>query len=1085
MIFGFLIILLMVRVATVNVNGLEQKIQKTVNMVQHNNIDILCFQEVHILSDQQRHVLENDLKGILYCNASEQWSGTAILVRKYSTNFKIEHLKITNYALINRITHIRIHTNKIIDIVSIYAPANREHRLPFYDHFQQYISQFKDRILIIAGDFNYVENVGDRTPKLTSTDNGIKKRFKPLELGLVDVYASFNTGLKDFTHKVARLDRIYVTDFMIGKINFVKHLSHIADHKPVCMDIDFKDIEPWGRYYWKLNNSILLDDYYQNDIKNILVEFWDQNLITKTIDRWEETKVRIKKVSLSFSKFRARQRGIEKKVCDDMKFRGFGPEVMQNIEKKEMELKNFKFQGNMVRSTNPYLYSIYEDGKEISRKEEIRKGQQRCIIQIQNGESLLTDKNKILDAVGDFYSNLYSSQEISDQLIDNYLSDFIPPKVTKDQSLELDTFISTSEIKNAINDMTNNKSPGEDGLTTEFYKKFSDLLTPILVDVYNNIFLQGKLPKTMRSSIVNLIFKKKGSPLLLKSWRPISLLNLDYKILTRILANRIRPVINDILNPYQSSGCKNRSIINNALNLQNILMYAEHKDIPVALVSLDNEKAFDRVERNFIYKTLLKYNFPTHVVRWFEIIYTDIHSKIMVNGAFTRDISVDRGVRQGCPLSMLLYVLSLEPLIYKINSNPLIRGISLPNINTQVKNVQHADDTTAIITTALSYKYLEQEHNKFGKISGSKTNQDKTEIFTTRFIEGLPLEFQKDRIKVFGFYFGKTAVETCFEECFGKMENTVKLWTCARLNIFKKVTVIQTFLVSQLQYILKIYPIDSNNLQKFNQLIFQFLWSSKAEKLKRDTMTRQTIHGGLSMPNLKFRSEANFIQLFLKISLCLNQPWAALYIYWFGFLLKDIYPDLSTNKYVHTIDIPKGMLHLKQLIVKYKPYKEIWKSNIKQIYNIILHKSSNKSTIEINYPNINWQIVWKSLQSFSNPLHKTIIFRYIYGIIPMGKYLMKYKIVNQLPDCTMCTHGKYTKEHIFIKCLAFAQERKEMQDKIRSLVPHYSFNNLAFCLFGVNPNITTNNAKLDTQITRTFHEYVLRVWMKLEKVRVM
>ena len=92
-------------------------------------------------------------------------------------------------------------------------------------------------------------------------------------------------------------------------------------------------------------------------------------------------------------------------------------------------------------------------------------------------------------------------------------------------------------------------------------------------------------------------------------------------------------------------------------------MYAEHKDIPVALVSLDNEKAFDRVEHNFLYKTLLKYNFLTHFVRWFEIIYTDIHSKIMVNGAFTRDISVDRGVRQGCPLSMLLYILSLEPLI--------------------------------------------------------------------------------------------------------------------------------------------------------------------------------------------------------------------------------------------------------------------------------------------------------------------------------------------------------------------------------------------------------------------------------------
>ena len=134
---------------------------------------------------------------------------------------------------------------------------------------------------------------------------------------------------------------------------------------------------------------------------------------------------------------------------------------------------------------------------------------------------------------------------------------------------------------------------------------------------------------------------------------------------------------------------------------------------------------------------------------------------------------------------------------------------------------------------------------------------------------------------------------------------------------------------------------------------------------------RQTMHGVLSMPNLKLRSEANSIQLFLKMSICLNQPWAALFIYWLGFLCKDIYPDLSTNKYVHTIYIPQGMLCFKQLILKYKLHKEIWKSHLKQVYNIILYKSSNKST-EINYSNVNWQIVWKSLQSFSNPLHKTI-----------------------------------------------------------------------------------------------------------------
>ena len=122
--------------------------------------------------------------------------------------------------------------------------------------------------------------------------------------------------------------------------------------------------------------------------------------------------------------------------------------------------------------------------------------------------------------------------------------------------------------------MNINKSPGEDGLTPEFFKHFSDIISPILADVYNNIFFQNKLPDSMCNSIITLIFKKKGSPFDLKAWRPISLLTIDYKILAKILANRVRLVLDYTISPYQSSGCKNRNILNNALNLSSILIYA-------------------------------------------------------------------------------------------------------------------------------------------------------------------------------------------------------------------------------------------------------------------------------------------------------------------------------------------------------------------------------------------------------------------------------------------------------------------------------------------------------------------------------
>ena len=107
-----------------------------------------------------------------------------------------------------------------------------------------------------------------------------------------------------------------------------------------------------------------------------------------------------------------------------------------------------------------------------------------------------------------------------------------PPKIKQEQINETNFFISEEEIKIAILDLNKNKSPGDDGITAEFYKKFHLELTPILAEVYNNIFIEEKLTKSMKRGIVTLVFKNKGSPNNLKFWRQISLLNIDYKILT-------------------------------------------------------------------------------------------------------------------------------------------------------------------------------------------------------------------------------------------------------------------------------------------------------------------------------------------------------------------------------------------------------------------------------------------------------------------------------------------------------------------------------------------------------------------------
>ena len=160
---------------------------------------------------------------------------------------------------------------------------------------------------------------------------------------------------------------------------------------------------------------------------------------------------------------------------------------------------------------------------------------------------------------------------------------------------------------------------------------------------------------------------------------------------------------------------------------------------------------------------LRKYDFSPNFIKWFEILYTEIESKILVNGTFTPTFKIMRIVRQGCPLSMFLYALGLEPLIFKINQNPQILGIKILNIKNQIKSFQHADDTTVIIRSQTSYYSLKTETKNFSKASGPKINNEKTEILTFGDWENLKLETSKslfkEKIKVYGVIFGANEIK--------------------------------------------------------------------------------------------------------------------------------------------------------------------------------------------------------------------------------------------------------------------------------------------------------------------------------------
>ena len=167
----------------------------------------------------------------------------------------------------------------------------------------------------------------------------------------------------------------------------------------------------------------------------------------------------------------------------------------------------------------------------------------------------------------DFYSALFSAEDI-----DSNSQDLLFENVTNffsDSDCSLcEGVISLAELTASLKSLNTAKAPGSDGLTVEFFTKFWRLLGPLLLEVINQCFDDGELSNSMKSSVTRLSFKKRGDIKDLKNWRPISLLNVDYKICSKSITLRLSKVLDTIIDPDQTCSIPGRSISSNLIMLR-------------------------------------------------------------------------------------------------------------------------------------------------------------------------------------------------------------------------------------------------------------------------------------------------------------------------------------------------------------------------------------------------------------------------------------------------------------------------------------------------------------------------------------
>ena len=774
----------MLKVASLNCRGLNKKLKRNVIFNDCANNTISCLQESYI-NDDKRKLWELEWKGhFFHVNGSSNSNGLIILVDQH---VDLDQIKVIFKK--DRILCLQITFNDFTFVVAnIYAPNTKKEKFEFFNDLYFLLDKVNNDNLVICGDFNMVyDNSLDIVSGEPHDKNIVSKFIKWIDThSLIDTWRLTNKSDVDFTwcrsnpFVARRLDYIFSSEVMSHKLISSKHcINTCSDHKMVLTCFD-TNIFNRGPSYWKLNASVLHDKSYIDEMNSSIDTFLArEEFISDPVINFEMLKIMVKSKSIEYCT--KRNKSMKNKeynlnlllnsLNDKIKEGDLSLDTLQKFESTKSELEIIKLnkaKGAIVRSRAKHIEEGERNSKYFLNLEKGRgKYNTINILKNEHGDEPIKNEIDILQEIKMYHENIAKSRVESndcDNKLNNYLKDINHPILPDHEREFCDTELTLEEVGIALSNLNNDSAPGIDGLPVSWYKVFYNKIKLPLFKCLNHCILTGTLGSSQRRAVITLIHKGKDlDRQILKNWRPISLTTTDYKFFSKCIANRLQKILPSIIHTSQSGFIKGRSIVDHIRLIDDIINLSRKKKSPGMIVSLDYQKAFDSIEKSSIISALQKFNFGSNFINLVNTLINKTESCVQNGGWLSGFFDVERGIRQGCCVSPILFIIVAELMSIKIRNNENVNGLSFNSANKvskQIKLLQYADDTTLLLKSKDDLQNAINDVKNFSNISGLILNEQKSigmwlggSIERTDFPENVSWAKRGENIRILGIFF--------------------------------------------------------------------------------------------------------------------------------------------------------------------------------------------------------------------------------------------------------------------------------------------------------------------------------------------